>query len=86
MNEKPQDKSPRAIGGSVQRIVRRLVASGKRMVIAIDSKGIHFRETLCVTHDGQSGESRYDTKPIGSLKCPRKFRNELARMLKTPND
>jgi len=74
-------------GGSrcVQRVIRSLLASGKRMVIAIDSKGVHFRETLCVAHDGDSGESRYDTKPIGSMKYPRKFRDSIALMLKTPN-
>jgi hypothetical protein len=67
--------------GSVQRAVRSAVASTKRILIALDSLGVHFRETLCVTHDGESGESRYDSMPIGSLKQPRKFRNALQKLI-----
>lgn len=66
---------------SIDRLVKRLVGSTKRTVIAIDSKGVHFSETLCVTHDGESGESRYDTMPVGSLKHPRKFRKALLKLI-----
>lgn len=66
---------------AVEPMIKRLVGSTKRIIIAIDAKGVHFRETLCVTHDGESGESRYDTKPVFSLKHPRKFRRELLRLI-----
>jgi hypothetical protein len=35
----------------------------KRYLIAIDSGGAHIRETLCVTHHGDTGEVTYDAKP-----------------------
>jgi hypothetical protein len=40
-----------------------------RFVMAVDSEGVHFRKTLCVTHNDNTGEARYDTKPI----CSRTF-------------
>jgi hypothetical protein len=66
---------------SVDRLVKQLVGSTKRIIIAFDGTGIYFRETLCVTHDGVSGESRYDTKPVGSMKHPRKFRKALLKLI-----
>lgn len=59
----------------------RLVNSRKRMFIAMDDNGIHFRETMCVIHDGTSGEAQYHAKPIGSLGSPRKFRTFLAKLI-----
>jgi len=66
---------------SVDRLVKQLVRGTHRIVIAIDSKGVHFRRTLSVAHDGSSGESRYDTFPVGSLKKPRKFRKALLKLI-----
>jgi hypothetical protein len=64
-----------------KKIICDLINSRKRMLIAFDKEGIHFRETLCVTHDGPSGESRYDTKPVGSLRFPRQLRKILANFI-----
>lgn len=40
----------------------------RRWLIAHDSEGYHVRKTLFVTHDGDSGEAIYHTKPMGTRK------------------
>lgn len=44
----------------------------RRWLIAHDEIGYHVRETLCVTHDGPSGEAIYHTQPRGTRKSLRK--------------
>jgi len=52
--------------GETTKLLRELRYHVGRFVVARDEKGYHVRQTLCVTHDGVSGESRYDTKPLAS--------------------
>lgn len=35
----------------------------QRFVIAIDKNGVYIRETICVIHDGDTGEVTYIAKP-----------------------
>lgn len=57
------------------------VKGTKRVVISIDSEGIHFREVEFVEHNLYTGRVRYDCYPVSSLKHPRKFRTELAKLI-----
>lgn len=42
-----------------------------RYLIAFDENGeVHLRRTLCVTHGGDSGEVRYDAKPVLPSRAP----------------
>jgi hypothetical protein len=45
-----------------------------RYVIAIDLYGVYLRRTLCVIHDGVTGEARYDTKPVRPSQAPLRIR------------
>lgn len=40
----------------------------RRWMIAVDEYGYHVRETLCVTHDGDTGEVTYHARPEGTRK------------------
>lgn len=66
---------------SNKEILRR-VKGKKRVVISIDSCGIHFRDVKWVEHNFFAGQVKYDCYPIASLKNPRKFRNELVKLIK----
>lgn len=41
-----------------------VISQGKRFLIAVDQRGIHFREVLCVTRRLEYGEVEYSTRPV----------------------
>lgn len=62
--------------------VLKALKSKRRIVIALDDYGAHFREILCTTHHDESGEVQYDAAPIGSADAQRQIRNAVAKIIK----
>lgn len=48
-----------------------------RYLIAVDEKGVYLRETLCVTHSENTGEVRYDAKPVPVSSLPLDVSNRI---------
>ena len=48
-----------------------------RYLIAVDDKGVYLRETLCVTHDANTGEVTYAAKPVPVSELPLSVSNRV---------
>lgn len=59
-------------------------SSGTRILIELDSEGVYFRKTLCVTHDLSAGEVIYVSEPVcGGLTIDAVIENGMRLLLES---